>query len=107
MNTVTNTTISIHLYGNYSNQICVEKYSVFKSSYKITQSVMFRYKIYNMMHWLILQVLRGLSVKVEEGQTVALVGSSGCGKSTIIQLMMRFYETQQGEVSIHNVHVSY
>ncbi|CAC5425119.1 ABCB1 [Mytilus coruscus] len=45
------------------------------------------------------QVLKGLSLEVRKGQTVALVGSSGCGKSTGIQLLQRFYNPEQGEVS--------
>lgn len=45
------------------------------------------------------QVLKGISITVEKGKTVALVGSSGCGKSTIIQLIERFYDPQQGHVS--------
>ena len=44
------------------------------------------------------KILRGLSFDVPKGQTVALVGSSGCGKSTIIQLIQRFYDLDAGEV---------
>ena len=44
------------------------------------------------------QVLNGLNVTVEPGTTVALVGSSGCGKSTTVQLIERFYDTESGEV---------
>ncbi|XP_044861608.1 ATP-dependent translocase ABCB1-like [Mauremys mutica] len=44
------------------------------------------------------QVLQGLSVKVNKGQTLALVGSSGCGKSTSIQLLERFYDPMEGQV---------
>lgn len=43
-------------------------------------------------------VLNGVSLSVETGQTVALVGSSGCGKSTIINLIQRFYDIESGEV---------
>ncbi|XP_044860298.1 ATP-dependent translocase ABCB1-like [Mauremys mutica] len=43
-------------------------------------------------------VLQGLSVKVNKGQTLALVGSSGCGKSTSIQLLERFYDPMAGQV---------
>lgn len=43
-------------------------------------------------------VLRGLNVTVKEGQTVALVGSSGCGKSTCVQLLQRFYDPVFGQV---------
>ncbi|XP_061853387.1 ATP-binding cassette sub-family B member 5 [Colius striatus] len=44
------------------------------------------------------QVLRGLNVKVNKGQTLAFVGSSGCGKSTSIQLLERFYDPVEGQV---------
>ncbi|XP_027446304.1 bile salt export pump isoform X3 [Zalophus californianus] len=47
-----------------------------------------------------IQVLNGLSVSVRPGQTLAFVGSSGCGKSTSIQLLERFYDPDQGEVMI-------
>uniref|UniRef100_A0A674I9R1 ATP-binding cassette sub-family B member 5 n=1 Tax=Terrapene triunguis TaxID=2587831 RepID=A0A674I9R1_9SAUR len=46
------------------------------------------------------QVLQGLSVKVNKGQTLALVGSSGCGKSTSIQLLERFYDPMAGQVGM-------
>ncbi|XP_077454041.1 ATP-dependent translocase ABCB1-like [Stigmatopora argus] len=46
------------------------------------------------------KVLNNLSLSVKTGQTVALVGSSGCGKSTTIQLLQRFYELQEGSISI-------
>ncbi|XP_029444910.1 ATP-binding cassette sub-family B member 5-like isoform X2 [Rhinatrema bivittatum] len=43
-------------------------------------------------------VLRGLSIQIGQGQTVAFVGSSGCGKSTSVQLLQRFYDPHQGQV---------
>ncbi|CAF4354164.1 unnamed protein product, partial [Rotaria sordida] len=43
-------------------------------------------------------VLNNLSLKISSGKTVALVGASGCGKSTIIQLIQRFYDPDQGRV---------
>ncbi|XP_069915959.1 phosphatidylcholine translocator ABCB4 isoform X1 [Oryctolagus cuniculus] len=43
-------------------------------------------------------VLQGLSVEVKKGQTLALVGSSGCGKSTVVQLLERFYDPMSGTV---------
>ncbi|XP_019363912.1 PREDICTED: multidrug resistance protein 1 [Gavialis gangeticus] len=44
------------------------------------------------------KVLQGLNIKVEKGQTLALVGSSGCGKSTVVQLIERFYDPLDGEM---------
>ncbi|XP_007494388.2 bile salt export pump isoform X1 [Monodelphis domestica] len=46
------------------------------------------------------QVLNGFSVSVKPGQTLALVGSSGCGKSTCVQLLERFYDPNKGQVII-------
>lgn len=46
-------------------------------------------------------VLQGLRLRVKKGQTLALVGSSGCGKSTTIQLLERFYDPVQGTVVRH------
>ncbi|XP_054157883.1 ATP-dependent translocase ABCB1-like isoform X2 [Oppia nitens] len=51
------------------------------------------------------KILKGLSFDVSKGQTVALVGSSGCGKSTIIQLIQRFYDTDGGEVKLDNKNI--
>ncbi|WP_184556451.1 ABC transporter ATP-binding protein [Streptomyces paradoxus] len=51
------------------------------------------------------EVLHGLSFRAEPGQTVALVGSSGAGKSTIAQLMPRLYDTDAGAVRIGGVDV--
>lgn len=45
-------------------------------------------------------VLRGLDFTVEKGQMVALVGPTGAGKSTIVQLLPRLYEVQQGQITI-------
>uniref|UniRef100_A0A4X1T0C0 P-type phospholipid transporter n=1 Tax=Sus scrofa TaxID=9823 RepID=A0A4X1T0C0_PIG len=45
-------------------------------------------------------VLQGLSLEVKKGQTLALVGSSGCGKSTVVQLLERFYDPLAGKVLI-------
>jgi ATP-binding cassette subfamily B (MDR/TAP) protein 1 len=48
------------------------------------------------------RVLRGLSFKIEPGTYVALVGASGCGKSTVIQLIERFYDPLSGQVLLDN-----
>ncbi len=50
-------------------------------------------------------VLNEISFKIKAGSTVALVGSSGCGKSTCIQLLQRFYDAIDGRVLIDNVDI--
>jgi ABC-type multidrug transport system fused ATPase/permease subunit len=44
------------------------------------------------------QVLKGLTLTAKYGETVALVGTSGCGKSTIVHLLERMYDPEEGEV---------
>lgn len=51
------------------------------------------------------EVLRGISFRAGPGQTVALVGSSGAGKSTIAQLLPRLYDTDEGSVRIGGIDV--
>ncbi|KAM6088819.1 ATP-dependent translocase ABCB1 isoform 1-T3 [Chlamydotis macqueenii] len=46
------------------------------------------------------EILKGLNLKIPCGQTVALVGGSGCGKSTTVQLIQRFYDPKEGRVTI-------
>nr|XP_003733647.2 phosphatidylcholine translocator ABCB4 isoform X1 [Callithrix jacchus]XP_054093794.1 phosphatidylcholine translocator ABCB4 isoform X1 [Callithrix jacchus] len=59
-----------------------------------------------------IKILKGLNLKVQSGQTVALVGSSGCGKSTMVQLIQRLYDPDEGTINIdgqdiRNFNVSY
>jgi len=56
---------------------------------------------YNDENW----VLKGLSFTVEPGSTVAFVGSTGAGKSTIINLLSRFYDFQKGSILIDGVDI--
>lgn len=46
------------------------------------------------------KILQGLNLQIQAGQSIALVGASGCGKSTSIQLLLRFYDATDGLVSI-------
>lgn len=50
-------------------------------------------------------VLKNVSFKIGAGQTIALVGSTGAGKSTIINLLSRFYEYNKGQVLIDGVEI--
>jgi ABC-type multidrug transport system fused ATPase/permease subunit len=45
-------------------------------------------------------VLKGINLEVKPGQTVALVGHTGCGKTTLTSLLMRFYDVKEGSISI-------
>lgn len=47
-------------------------------------------------------VLNNISMHIEKGQKIAIVGESGCGKSTIAKLLMSFYEPLDGEIRINN-----
>ncbi|KAJ2467717.1 hypothetical protein GGI03_001411 [Coemansia sp. RSA 2337] len=50
-------------------------------------------------------ILKGFSLDIQPGQKVALVGESGCGKSTTIGLIERFYDPAQGDVMIDGVNI--
>jgi len=52
------------------------------------------------------EVLKGISLSVNSGQTIAIVGATGAGKSTIINLINRFYEIDSGTIEVDGVSVS-
>jgi ABC-type multidrug transport system fused ATPase/permease subunit len=52
------------------------------------------------------EVLKGISFEVKEGQTIAIVGATGAGKSTIINLLNRFYEIKSGEIYIDSKNIN-
>ena len=45
-------------------------------------------------------LIQGLSLSVEPGQRIAIVGPTGCGKTTLINLLMRFYDVQKGSIQV-------
>ena len=62
-------------------------------------SVVFRYPGRRM------NVLRRLDLTIEPNTSVAIVGHSGCGKSTIAKLLLRFYDSSQGSITLDGVDI--
>ena len=50
-------------------------------------------------------IIKGLSVKIKPGQRVAIVGPTGAGKTTLVNLLMRFYEVDSGGITIDGVNI--
>jgi ATP-binding cassette, subfamily B, multidrug efflux pump len=50
-------------------------------------------------------ILKDISFNIQQGQTVAIVGHTGAGKTTIINLLSRFYDIQQGEILIDSINI--
>jgi ABC-type multidrug transport system fused ATPase/permease subunit len=51
------------------------------------------------------EVLHGISFNVKAGETVAIVGATGAGKSTIINLLNRFYEINSGQILVDGINI--
>ncbi len=49
------------------------------------------------------ELLKNVNINVEPGKTVAIVGPTGCGKTTLINLLMRFYDPNNGTISVDEV----
>src|SRR5690625_5404574 len=47
-----------------------------------------------------------LNINVQQGQTVAIVGPTGAGKTTLINLLMRFYELNDGKITINGIDIT-
>lgn len=52
------------------------------------------------------EVLQNINLTIEKGKTTALIGSSGCGKSTICHILMRFYDINSGQITIGNDNIN-
>ena len=52
------------------------------------------------------EVLKGISLEIKSGETIAIVGATGAGKSTIINLLNRFYELNSGNIYIDNQNIN-
>ena len=64
------------------------------------RNVWFRYP-YAWNDW----ILKDFSLKIQKGSSIGVVGESGCGKSTITQLLLRFYDPQKGDILIGGVSI--
>ncbi|KAI1335902.1 P-loop containing nucleoside triphosphate hydrolase protein [Xylariaceae sp. FL0016] len=64
------------------------------------QGVHFKYPTRNV------SIFRGLDITIEKGQFAALVGASGCGKTSIVSLLERFYDVQRGRILANGVDIS-
>ena len=51
------------------------------------------------------EVLHGISLDIKSGETVAIVGATGAGKSTIVNLLSRFYEYESGDITIDSISI--
>ena len=51
------------------------------------------------------ELIKDLNLHIEPGQRVAIVGPTGCGKTTIINLLMRFYDVNTGEIKVDNKNI--
>jgi ABC-type multidrug transport system fused ATPase/permease subunit len=71
----------------------------------ITGNISFKNVFFNYPARKDVPVLQGLTLDIKEGKCVALVGSSGCGKSTCIQLIQRFYDPDFGTVEVDGIDV--
>jgi ATP-binding cassette subfamily B protein len=65
----------------------------------IFENVYFRYETTPADTW----ILKNINLEAEPGETIAIVGATGSGKSTIISLIARFYEPQQGRITVDGI----
>ncbi|CAL1536091.1 unnamed protein product, partial [Lymnaea stagnalis] len=101
----------INIFNDTSPFICLQKSTIDSSSTEgltpqtMSGTIEFKNVTFAYPSRLEVKVLNDLNLTLSKGQTVALVGASGCGKSTVVQLILRFYDPIQGQLCIdgHNI----
>ncbi|XKL66217.1 hypothetical protein PGB90_009637 [Kerria lacca] len=90
-----------------NKKITIDPYSTTgRKLYQMNGNIEFKDVIFSYPSRPTIQILNGLSLNVAPGKTAAIVGSSGAGKSTIISLILRFYDPNSGQVCIDDIPVS-
>jgi len=69
---------------------------------KVEGEIEFRNAVFHYPNRSQVRVLKNLNLAISTGKSVALVGPSGCGKSTCIQLLQRFYDLNDGDITLEN-----
>lgn len=87
----------IHEFLEYNNEYDVEKKDISINRCISFENVEFGYGDK--------KVLKGISFEVNKGETVAIVGPTGSGKTTIVNLLMRFYDSQKGKIEIDGIDI--
>jgi len=82
-----------------------EEYTEDGIKHRIKGAIEFKELSFNYPNRADIEVLSKINLTINEGQQIALVGSSGAGKSTITQLMMRFYENYSGQLIIDKTEI--
>ena len=52
------------------------------------------------------ELIKNLNLDVESGNRIAIVGPTGCGKTTLVNLLMRFYDVDEGEIAVDGVNIN-
>ncbi|MBQ2904922.1 MAG: ABC transporter ATP-binding protein [Clostridia bacterium] len=52
------------------------------------------------------ELIRNLNLSVESGNRIAIVGPTGCGKTTLVNLLMRFYDVDEGKISVDGIDIN-
>jgi ABC transporter fused permease/ATP-binding protein len=83
-----------------------EEHTEGEITHHIKGSISFKELSFNYPNRVDVEVLSGINLSVAQGEQIALVGASGAGKSTITQLMMRFYQDYSGNLLIDDTEIT-